>query len=166
MSRFFAVGLSMQFILPLHTTKVVAAVFLATGQDPAHTVEGSNCITLMEEVKHSDAGAGRPGDLRVTVTLPSLLVGTVGGGTDLAAQAACLKLMGIPAHVSGGSGGGVGGGGGGGGSARSQGSRDGGGGGGGGSSSGFNGAGTGDAGVCMVVSGSNHLCFTAEDIVT
>lgn len=86
----------------------MAAVFLATGQDPAHTVEGSNCITLMEEIKHGDTGAGRPGDLRVTVTLPSLLVGTVGGGTGLAAQAACLRLMGIPAQVAGAGGGRVG----------------------------------------------------------
>lgn len=75
---------------------MVAAVFLATGQDPAHTVEGSNCITLMEEVRSGEEPScgGRPGDLHVTVTLPSLPVGTVGGGTGLPAQSACLQLTG------------------------------------------------------------------------
>ncbi|CAM9596274.1 unnamed protein product, partial [Laminaria digitata] len=79
-----------------HAANVVAAVFLATGQDPAHTVEGSNCITLMEEVRAGEKPAcgGRPGDLRVSVTLPSLPVGTVGGGTGLPPQSACLQLMG------------------------------------------------------------------------
>ncbi|CAN0521299.1 unnamed protein product, partial [Ectocarpus sp. 12 AP-2014] len=84
-----------------HAANVVAAVFLATGQDPAHTVEGSSCITLMEKVKPGEEGSdgGRPGDLRVTVTMPSLLVGTVGGGTGLPAQSACLRLMGCGQSV-------------------------------------------------------------------
>lgn len=71
-------------------------MFLATGQDPAHTVEGSNCITLMEEVRAGEEPrcGGQPGDLRVSVTMPSLPVGVVGGGTGLPAQAACLRLMG------------------------------------------------------------------------
>ena len=79
-------------------------MFLATGQDPAHTVEGSNCITLMEEVRAGDQPAcgGRPGDLRVSVTLPSLPVGTVGGGTSLPPQASCLQLMGCFPSAGGG----------------------------------------------------------------
>ncbi|CAN0474158.1 unnamed protein product, partial [Scytosiphon promiscuus] len=85
---------------------VVAAVFLATGQDPAHTVEGSNCITLMEEVRAGEQAScgGRPGDLRVSVTLPSLPVGTVGGGTGLPPQSACLQLMGCYPSEGGGAG--------------------------------------------------------------
>jgi len=69
-----------------HAANMVTAVFLATGQDPAQNVESSNCITLLEE---TDGG-----DLHISCTMPSLEVGTVGGGTTLPAQAACLKAMG------------------------------------------------------------------------
>jgi hydroxymethylglutaryl-CoA reductase (NADPH) len=69
-----------------HASNIVTAVFLATGQDPAQNVESSNCITLLEE---TDAG-----DLWISCTMPSLEVGTVGGGTSLAAQAACLSVVG------------------------------------------------------------------------
>ena len=50
-------------------------------------VESSNCMTLMEPVN-----GGK--DLHVSVTMPSIEVGTVGGGTTLPAQAACLELLG------------------------------------------------------------------------
>jgi hydroxymethylglutaryl-CoA reductase (NADPH) len=66
---------------------MVAAVFLATGQDPAQVVESANCITLLEEDEET-------GDLWVSCTMPSLEVGTVGGGTSLAAQSACLEAIG------------------------------------------------------------------------
>eukprot|EP00522_Entomoneis_paludosa_P010695 CAMPEP_0172455346 /NCGR_PEP_ID=MMETSP1065-20121228/12020_1 /TAXON_ID=265537 /ORGANISM="Amphiprora paludosa, Strain CCMP125" /LENGTH=621 /DNA_ID=CAMNT_0013207807 /DNA_START=103 /DNA_END=1968 /DNA_ORIENTATION=+ len=69
-----------------HAANIVTAVFLATGQDPAQNVESSNCITLLE--------ATEDGDLHISCTMPSLEVGTVGGGTTLPAQAACLKAMG------------------------------------------------------------------------
>lgn len=69
-----------------HASNIVTAVFLATGQDPAQNVESSNCITLLEETP--------AGDLWISCTMPSLEVGTVGGGTSLAAQAACLQAMG------------------------------------------------------------------------
>ena len=48
----------------------------------------------MEEVRAGEeiSCGGCQGDLRVSVTLPCLPVGTVGGGTDLPGQAACLKL--------------------------------------------------------------------------
>jgi hydroxymethylglutaryl-CoA reductase (NADPH) len=68
-----------------HAANVVTAIFLATGQDPAQNVESSNCITLLEET--SD------GDLWISCTMPSLEVGTVGGGTGLEAQAACLRVL-------------------------------------------------------------------------
>jgi len=70
-----------------HAANNVTAVFLATGQDPAQNVESSNCITLME--KNSN------GDLHMTCTMPSIEVGTVGGGTSLPAQSACLKAIGV-----------------------------------------------------------------------
>lgn len=69
-----------------HASNIVTAVFLATGQDPAQNVESSNCITLLEETEK--------GDLWISCTMPSLEVGTVGGGTSLPAQAACLEAIG------------------------------------------------------------------------
>eukprot|EP00581_Thalassiosira_minuscula_P031435 CAMPEP_0183784684 /NCGR_PEP_ID=MMETSP0739-20130205/66112_1 /TAXON_ID=385413 /ORGANISM="Thalassiosira miniscula, Strain CCMP1093" /LENGTH=718 /DNA_ID=CAMNT_0026028659 /DNA_START=67 /DNA_END=2223 /DNA_ORIENTATION=- len=69
-----------------HAANNVTAVFLATGQDPAQNVESSNCITLMEETPE--------GDLWMSCTMPSIEVGTVGGGTGLPAQAACLRAIG------------------------------------------------------------------------
>lgn len=70
-----------------HASNNVTAVFLATGQDPAQNVESANCITLMEETQE--------GDLWISCTMPSIEVGTVGGGTGLPAQAACLKAIGV-----------------------------------------------------------------------
>lgn len=70
-----------------HAANNVTAVFIATGQDPAQNVESSNCITLMEETAE--------GDLWMSCTMPSIEVGTVGGGTGLPAQAACLKAIGV-----------------------------------------------------------------------
>jgi hydroxymethylglutaryl-CoA reductase (NADPH) len=69
-----------------HASNIVTAIFLATGQDPAQNVESSNCITLMEETDD--------GDLWISCTMPSIEVGTVGGGTSLPAQAACLEAIG------------------------------------------------------------------------
>lgn len=69
-----------------HASNIVSAVFLATGQDPAQNVESSNCITLMEETDD--------GDLWISCTMPSIEVGTVGGGTGLPAQSAGLKIIG------------------------------------------------------------------------
>merc|ERR1712176_1436430 len=69
-----------------HASNIVTAIFLATGQDPAQNVESSNCITLMEETDN--------GDLWISCTMPSIEVGTVGGGTTLPAQSSCLKVVG------------------------------------------------------------------------
>ncbi|KAI6021814.1 hydroxymethylglutaryl-coenzyme A reductase-domain-containing protein [Pisolithus microcarpus] len=71
-----------------HAANILTAIFLATGQDPAQNVESSNCITLMEPTN-----AGK--DLLVTVSMPSIEVGTVGGGTILAPQAAVLEMLGV-----------------------------------------------------------------------
>ncbi|KAJ1386414.1 Hydroxymethylglutaryl-CoA reductase, class I/II [Sesbania bispinosa] len=71
-----------------HASNIVSAVFIATGQDPAQNVESSHCITMMEAVND-----GR--DLHISVTMPSIEVGTVGGGTQLASQSACLNLLGV-----------------------------------------------------------------------
>jgi len=65
---------------------IVAALFLATGQDIAHVVEGAMGVTTCEVVKK---------DLYVSVYMPDLMVGTVGGGTELATQKEALELLGI-----------------------------------------------------------------------
>lgn len=71
-----------------HASNIVSAVFIATGQDPAQNVESSHCITMMEAVNDGK-------DLHISVSMPSIEVGTVGGGTQLASQAACLNLLGV-----------------------------------------------------------------------
>ncbi|WP_440988827.1 hydroxymethylglutaryl-CoA reductase (NADPH) [Haloarchaeobius baliensis] len=69
-----------------HAANVVAASFIATGQDPAQVVEGSNAITTAEE---------REDGLYLSVSLASLEVGTVGGGTKLPTQSEALELVGL-----------------------------------------------------------------------
>jgi len=70
-----------------HSSNMVSAIFLATGQDPAQNVESSNCMTLMEAVNGGE-------DLYVSVSMPSVEVGTVGGGTGLPGQRAMLEVLG------------------------------------------------------------------------
>lgn len=70
-----------------HAANIVAAIFLACGQDPAHVVEGSLCVTEMDLAEN--------GDLVCSVTMPAVEVGTVGGGTSIATQQECLKLLGV-----------------------------------------------------------------------
>eukprot|EP01027_Heterolobosea_sp_BB2_P027203 GEZU01042471.1.p1 GENE.GEZU01042471.1~~GEZU01042471.1.p1 ORF type:complete len:548 (-),score=210.29 GEZU01042471.1:614-2257(-) len=70
-----------------HASNIVTAIFLATGQDCAQNVESSNCITLMDKTPE--------GDLYMSCTMPSIEVGTVGGGTHLSAQSAMLELLGV-----------------------------------------------------------------------
>ncbi|MDS0299551.1 hydroxymethylglutaryl-CoA reductase (NADPH) [Halogeometricum sp. S1BR25-6] len=69
-----------------HVANVVAAMFLATGQDAAQVVEGSNAITTAEV---------RDEGLYVSVSIASLEVGTVGGGTKLPTQAEGLDVLGV-----------------------------------------------------------------------
>ncbi|CAI49302.1 hydroxymethylglutaryl-CoA reductase (NADPH) [Natronomonas pharaonis DSM 2160] len=69
-----------------HAANTVAAAFLATGQDIAQVVEGANAITTADV---------RDGDLYASLTLASLEVGTVGGGTKLPTQAEALDVVGV-----------------------------------------------------------------------
>ncbi|MGM0601387.1 MAG: AMP-binding protein [Candidatus Rifleibacteriota bacterium] len=67
-----------------HYANIMAAVYIATGQDPACVAESAVGITHLEMV----------GDkLEVSVTLPGIMVGTVGGGTRFETQKRCLQLM-------------------------------------------------------------------------
>ncbi|KAI7900617.1 3-hydroxy-3-methylglutaryl coenzyme A reductase [Cokeromyces recurvatus] len=69
-----------------HAANILTAVYLATGQDPAQNVESSNCITLMKAVE---------GGLHISCGMPSIEVGTIGGGTILPPQQAMLDLLGV-----------------------------------------------------------------------
>jgi hydroxymethylglutaryl-CoA reductase (NADPH) len=69
-----------------HVANVVAAMFLACGQDAAQVVEGANAITT---------ASVRDGDLYCSVSLASLEVGTVGGGTKLPTQSEALDVLGV-----------------------------------------------------------------------
>ncbi|BGP57886.1 3-hydroxy-3-methylglutaryl-coenzyme A (HMG-CoA) reductase isozyme [Rhodotorula sphaerocarpa] len=71
-----------------HASNILTAIYLATGQDPAQNVESSNCMTLMEAINDGQ-------DLLITCSMPSIEVGTVGGGTILLPQAAMLEMLGV-----------------------------------------------------------------------
>lgn len=68
-----------------HIANGLTALFIACGQDVACISESSVGITRMELTDE--------GDLYVAVTLPSLVVGTVGGGTSLPTQKECLEML-------------------------------------------------------------------------
>ncbi len=63
----------------------IAAVMLACGQDVAYVTESATGFLDLEVMD---------GDLHAAVTLPSLLVGTVGGGTAQGTAAECLDILG------------------------------------------------------------------------
>ena len=68
-----------------HYANAMAALFIACGQDAACVAESAVGVTRMERTD---------GDcLYASVTLPNLIVGTVGGGTGLPSQSACLDIL-------------------------------------------------------------------------
>lgn len=71
-----------------HAANILTAVYLATGQDHAQNIESSNCITLMKAINDGE-------DLLISCTMPSIEVGTLGGGTTLPPQAAMLDMLGV-----------------------------------------------------------------------
>ncbi len=70
-----------------HYANGLTALYLATGQDVACVSESSVGVTRMELTDD--------GGLYASVTLPNIVVGTVGGGTKLPSQAVGLKLLGL-----------------------------------------------------------------------
>lgn len=70
----------------LHSANAIAAMFIATGQDVANVAESSAAV-LYNEVTPE-------GNLYGSLTLPSLIVGTYGGGTGLPTQRECLEILG------------------------------------------------------------------------
>jgi hydroxymethylglutaryl-CoA reductase (NADPH) len=69
-----------------HYANGLAALYLATGQDVACVAESAVGVTRFEV---------SGGDLYASVTLPNIMVGTVGGGTGLPTQRACLDILGL-----------------------------------------------------------------------
>jgi hydroxymethylglutaryl-CoA reductase (NADPH) len=69
-----------------HFANMLLAFYLATGQDAANIVEGSQGLTMAEQ---------RSGDLYFSVTLPNLIVGTVGSGKEFGFVQENLRRMGL-----------------------------------------------------------------------
>jgi hydroxymethylglutaryl-CoA reductase (NADPH) len=70
-----------------HYANGLAAMFMACGQDVACVAESAVGLSRLEVTENKD--------LYASVTLPNLMVGTVGGGTGLPSQKACLDIMGL-----------------------------------------------------------------------
>ncbi len=70
----------------LHSANGITAIFIATGQDVANVSESSAGILYAELTPEKD--------LYISITIPSLIVATYGGGTGLATQRESLELLG------------------------------------------------------------------------
>ena len=70
----------------MHAANGLTALFIATGQDVANIAESHAAITFVELLPN--------GDYYWSITIPSLIVATYGGGTGLATQRECLELLG------------------------------------------------------------------------
>ena len=69
-----------------HSANGITAMFIATGQDAANVAESSAAFVYAELRDN--------GDYYYSVTIPSLIVATYGGGTGLATQRECLEMLG------------------------------------------------------------------------
>ncbi|GGD58462.1 hydroxymethylglutaryl-CoA reductase [Emticicia aquatilis] len=69
-----------------HSANGLTAMFIATGQDVANIAESSAAIT------HSEIKPN--GDYYISITIPSLIIATYGGGTALPTQQECLEILG------------------------------------------------------------------------
>jgi hydroxymethylglutaryl-CoA reductase (NADPH) len=69
----------------LHSANGITAMFIATGQDVANVSESSAGIVYVELTPEND--------LYLSITIPSLIVATYGGGTALATQRECLEYL-------------------------------------------------------------------------
>jgi len=70
----------------LHSANAITAMFIATGQDVANVAESSAGILYAELTPEKD--------FYISITIPSLIVATYGGGTGLATQRECLEILG------------------------------------------------------------------------
>jgi hydroxymethylglutaryl-CoA reductase (NADPH) len=70
----------------LHSANAITAMFIATGQDVANVAESSAGLVYCEITPEKD--------LYFSITIPSLIIATYGGGTGLATQKECLEMLG------------------------------------------------------------------------
>ena len=70
----------------LHSANAITAMFIATGQDVANVAESSAGVLYTELTPEKD--------LYISITIPSLIVATYGGGTGLPTQRECLEILG------------------------------------------------------------------------
>lgn len=70
----------------LHSANGITAMFIATGQDVANVSESSAGIIYSEITPEKD--------LYISITIPSLIVASYGGGVGLATQKECLEVLG------------------------------------------------------------------------
>lgn len=68
-----------------HSANAITAIFIATGQDVANVAESSAGIVYTELTSEKD--------LYISLTIPSLIVATHGGGTGLPTQRECLEIL-------------------------------------------------------------------------
>lgn len=68
-----------------HSPNAITAMFIATGQDVANVSESSAGILYTEMLPNDD--------LYISITIPSLIVASYGGGTGLPTQKECLQIM-------------------------------------------------------------------------
>jgi hydroxymethylglutaryl-CoA reductase (NADPH) len=69
-----------------HSANAITAIFIATGQDVANVSESSAAVAYAELTPERD--------LYMSITIPSLIVATHGGGTGLPTQKECLQMLG------------------------------------------------------------------------
>ena len=69
-----------------HSANGLTAMFIATGQDVANIAESSAALTYSEIDSN--------GDYYFSITIPSLIIATYGGGTALPTQKECLEILG------------------------------------------------------------------------
>ena len=86
-ARFRSSGLRTGIQHNINNINILTAVFAATGQDIACAKESSSGVLMWEYTPSRDG-------VSVTLHLPTLVIGTVGGGTQLPDQRACLDIMG------------------------------------------------------------------------
>jgi hydroxymethylglutaryl-CoA reductase (NADPH) len=82
---YLGTGQAAAYGLNAHVANIIAAMFIATGQDPAQVVEGSMGIVTAEVLEDKN--------LYFSLMLPSLEIGTTGGGTHLPTQREALSIM-------------------------------------------------------------------------
>jgi hydroxymethylglutaryl-CoA reductase (NADPH) len=76
----------------LHSPNAITAMFIATGQDVANVAESSAGVVYADLLPDQS--------LYLSITIPSLIVATHGGGTGLPTQRECLEILGCTGRGS------------------------------------------------------------------